>query len=64
MLGSMRTFSFSFLETVSGFRSTSGEVAASISGTLWRSEACEAKLVNERAAVSDDRTHCKYGRRD
>ncbi len=60
----MYTLSFSFLDTVSGFRITSGELAASISGTLCRSEAWEAKLERERAAVSDDRTHCRYGRSD
>ena len=43
---------------------TSGELAASISGTLWRSEAWDAKLERERAAVSDERTHWRYGRRD
>ena len=64
MLGSIRTLSFSFLDTVSGLSSTSGELAASISGTLCRSEACEAKLERERAAVSDERTHWRYGRRD
>lgn len=64
MLGSIMTFSFSFLAIVNGLSSTSGDVAASISGTLWRSEAWEAKLANERAAVSDDRTHCRYGRSD
>jgi hypothetical protein len=31
---------------------------------LCRSEACEAKLDSEMAAVSEVRTHCKYGRRD
>lgn len=56
-LGSMRTFSFSFLEIVSGLSRTSGELAASISGTLWRSEVCDAKLERESAAVSDERTH-------
>jgi hypothetical protein len=64
MLGSIKTFSFSFLDTVRGFRSTSGELAASISGTLCRSEACDAKLERDRAAVSDERTHWRYGRRD
>jgi hypothetical protein len=57
MLGSIRTFSFSFRDTVKGFKSTSGELAASISGTLCRSEVCEAKFESERAAVSEDRTH-------
>jgi hypothetical protein len=38
MLGSMKTFSFSFRATVKGLRSTSGELAASISGTLCLSE--------------------------
>lgn len=56
-LGSIRTFSFSFLETVRGLRRTSGQLAASISGTLCRSEACEAKSESERAVVRDERTH-------
>lgn len=63
-LGSIKTFSFSFLATVKGFRSTSGELAASISGTLCLSAVCDAKFDNERAAVSEDRTHCRYGLRD
>lgn len=63
-LGSIKTFSFSFLATVNGFNSTSGELAASISGTLCLSAVCEAKFDRERAAVRDDLTHCKYGRRD
>lgn len=63
-LGSIRTFSFSFLATVKGFRSSSGEVAASISGTLCLSAVCDAKLESERAAVSEDLTHCRYGLRD
>ncbi len=57
MLGSMRTRSFSFLEMVRGFRSTSGEVCASISGTLWRSEVWDAKLDKHKAEVKEDRTH-------
>lgn len=64
MLGSIKTFSFSFLDTVSGFSSTSGELAASISGTLCRSDACDAKLERDRAAVREDRTHWRYGRSD
>lgn len=64
ILGSMYTLSFSFLDTVNGFKSTSGELAASISGTLCLSEACEAKFERERAAVSDERTHWRYGRSD
>ena len=56
MLGSMKTFSLSFLETVSGFSKTSGELAASTSGTLCRSDAWDAKLERDNAAVSDDRT--------
>lgn len=64
MLGSIRTFSFSFRDTVRGFRRTSGELAASISGTLCRSEVCEAKFESARAAVSEERTHWRYGRRD
>jgi hypothetical protein len=64
MLGSMYTLSFSFRDIVKGLRSTSGELAASISGTLCLSEVCEAKLERERAAVSDERTHWRYGRSD
>lgn len=45
MLDSMRTRSFSLRAIVSGVRRTSGEVWASISGTLWRSAFWEAKLV-------------------
>jgi hypothetical protein len=55
--GSMRTFSFSLRAMVRGFSRTSGDDAASISGTLCRSEVCEAKLVRESAAVRDERTH-------
>ena len=64
MLGSINTLSFSLRDTVSGFRITSGDDAASISGTLCRSEACEAKFESEMAAVREVRTHCRYGRRD
>lgn len=64
MLGSIRTRSFSFLAIVRGVRSTSGEVWASISGTLWRSAVWEAKLDKVRAAVKLLRTHCRYGRKD
>ena len=56
-LGSRRTFSFSLRDTVRGFSKSSGDVAASISGTLWRSDVCDAKFDSERAAVSDERTH-------
>lgn len=56
-LGSMRTFSFSFLAIVKGLSSNSGDVAASISGTLCLSDAWDAKFVSESAAVKDDRTH-------
>lgn len=38
ILGSIKTFSFSLRDTVRGFKRTSGELAASISGTLCRSE--------------------------
>jgi hypothetical protein len=62
--GSIKTFSFSLRATVSGLRRTSGEDAASISGTLCRSEVWEAKLLRERAAVREERTHWRYGRRD
>lgn len=64
MLGSTKTFSFSFLAIVTGLSSSSGEVVASISGTLCRSDAWEAKLDSDRAAVRDERTHCRYGLRD
>jgi hypothetical protein len=64
MLGSMRTLSFSFLDIVNGFRRTSGEVCASISGTLCLSEVWDAKFDKHRADVREDRTHCKYGRSD
>jgi hypothetical protein len=64
MLGSIKTRSFSFLATVSGLRRTSGDVCASISGTLCRSEVWDAKFDKHNADVKDDRTHCKYGRRD
>lgn len=56
-LGSIRTLSFSLRETVRGLSKTSGELAASISGTLWRSEVCEAKFERARAAVREERTH-------
>ena len=58
-LDSMSTFSFSFLATVRGLRMSSGEVPASISGTLCRSDVWEAKLESDRAAVSVVRTHCR-----
>jgi hypothetical protein len=64
ILGSINTFSFSFLDTVNGFSRTSGELAASISGTLCRSDAWEAKFERDSAAVRDERTHWRYGRRD
>ena len=62
--GSTSTRSSWFRETVRGLRTTSGEVLASISGTLCRSEACEAKLERESAAVRVCRTQERYGRRD
>lgn len=43
---------------------TSGEDFASISGTLCRSDACDAKSESERAAVSVERTQERYGRSD
>lgn len=57
MLGSIRTRSFSFLATVRGVKRTSGEVWASISGTLCLSEVCDEKLDKQRAAVNELRTH-------
>lgn len=59
MLGSIRTRSFSLRATVKGFNRTSGEVWASISGTLCLSEVCDAKLERQSAEVKEDRTHCK-----
>ena len=56
MLGSIRTRSFSLRAIVSGVSSTSGDVRASISGTLCRSAVCEAKLERQRAAVKLLRT--------
>lgn len=57
MLGSIKTRSFSFRATVKGFSSTSGDVCASISGTLCRSEVCEAKFERHSADVKEERTH-------
>lgn len=53
----MRTRSSWLRDTVNGLRMSSGEVRASISGTLCLSLACEAKFESERAAVSVLRTH-------
>lgn len=57
MLGSIRTRSFSFRATMRGFNRTSGDVCASISGTLCLSEVWDAKLERQRADVSEERTH-------
>jgi len=57
MLGSMSTLSFSFRATVNGFSRTSGEVCASISGTLCRSEVWDAKFERHKAEVREERTH-------
>jgi len=43
---------------------SSGEVRASISGTLCRSLACDAKFERERAAVRVLRTQERYGLSD
>jgi len=64
MLGSIRTRSFSFRATVRGLSRTSGDVCASISGTLCRSEVCDAKFDKQRAEVKEERTHCRYGLSD
>jgi hypothetical protein len=56
MLGSIRTRSFSLRATVSGLSTTSGDVWASISGTLCRSAVCEAKFDRFSAAVRELRT--------
>jgi len=57
ILGSIRTLSFSFRATVRGFKSTSGEVCASISGTLCLSEVWDAKFERHKADVREERTH-------
>jgi hypothetical protein len=62
--GSMRTRSSWFRDTVNGLRMSSGDVRASISGTLCRSLACEAKLDSDRAAVRVLRTQERYGLSD
>lgn len=59
MLGSIRTRSFSLREMVSGVSRTSGDVWASISGTLCRSAVCDAKSDKVSAAVKLLRTHCR-----
>jgi len=56
-LGSIKTLSFSFRDIVNGFRRTSGELAASISGTLCLSDVWDAKLARANAAVREARTH-------
>lgn len=63
MLGSMKTFSFSFRATVKGLSKTSGELTTSISGTLCVSEVCD-RDERDSVAVKDDRTHWRYGLRD
>jgi len=63
-LGSIKTLSFSFRDIVNGLRRTSGELAASISGTLCLSDVCEAKLARANAAVREARTHWRYGLND
>lgn len=62
--GSMRTRSFSLRAIISGLSKTSGEVWASISGTLCRSEVCDAKFESVRAEVREERTAWRYGRSD
>jgi hypothetical protein len=57
MLGSINTRSFSLRATTNGFKRTSGEVCASISGTLCRSEVWDAKFVRQSAEVREERTH-------
>ena len=57
MLGSIRTRSFSLRATTKEFSRTSGEVCASISGTLCRSEVWDAKFDRQRADVKEERTH-------
>lgn len=64
MDGSMRTRSFSLRAIISGFSKTSGEVWASISGTLCRSEVWDAKFESVRAEVREERTAWRYGRSD
>jgi hypothetical protein len=62
--GSIRTRSSWFRDTVNGLRMSSGDVLASISGTLCLSLACDAKLERERAAVRVLRTQERYGLSD
>jgi len=63
-LGSIKTLSFSLRAIERGLRRTSGELAASISGTLCLSDVCDAKLASDKAAVREARTHWRYGRND
>lgn len=60
----MKTRSCSFRDTIRGLRRTSGDFPASTSGTLWRSAVWDAKSQSDMAAINDDRTHFRYGRRD
>jgi hypothetical protein len=62
--GSIRTRSSWFRDTVNGLRMSSGDVRASISGTLCLSLACDAKLERDRAAVRVLRTQERYGLSD
>lgn len=64
MDGSIKTRSCSFLAIVIGFNKTSGVFPDSISGTLCLSATSDAKSHNDIAAVKDDRTHVRYGRKD
>jgi hypothetical protein len=59
ILGSMSTRSFSLREIVRGFSSTSGDVCASISGTLCLSDVWDAKFDKQSAEVREERTHCR-----
>lgn len=61
--GSIRTCSEALRAMTRGVRRTSGVEPASISGTLWRSATWEAKGSRVRAAVREERTAERYGRR-
>ena len=60
--GSIKTYSCSFRLTVNGISTASGVRCASTSGALCRSTICEPKFCNVNAAVSEARTHSRYGR--
>ena len=58
--GSMSTCSWALRATTSGVSSASGVRPISISGALWRSTRCEAKLEMLSAAERVERTAARY----